>query len=201
MTWRSSMIGTILLVLSVVTACAQTALPDDIEIERPEKPQRLVNFGGLNLLTNKSLSFDEDLKGHVVVIDVWATWCIPCVKEIPELVKFQEKHKEDKFTYLGISVDDPGDEKDVIKFAKNAKVNYPIMMMTRYLFDDLGKAMERRMTGIPTKIVIGRGKVAFFIVGPPSLNEKIHETYQAELEKLIAVPVPKDAAAKTNKPS
>src|SRR6185369_2903876 len=66
------------------------------------------------------------LKGKVVIVNFWATWCPPCRAEIPDLIKLQDKYK-DKLVVLGISEDEiPADE--VKAFVVAQKMNYPVVM-------------------------------------------------------------------------
>ncbi len=69
----------------------------------------------------------SDFKGKVVVLDFWATWCPPCVKEIPHFIELYEQYKDRGFAMVGISVDLEGIS--VVKlFARKYRVNYPILM-------------------------------------------------------------------------
>jgi len=56
-------------------------------------------------ISGKPLSLN-DIKGKVVIVDFWATWCGPCVMSIPELVDLQDKYKAKGLVVIGISVDD-----------------------------------------------------------------------------------------------
>ena len=49
----------------------------------------------------------ENEKGHVVVLNLWATWCAPCLVEIPDLLRLEEKMSSDNVKLMGISVDEP----------------------------------------------------------------------------------------------
>ena len=70
----------------------------------------------------------RDLKGKVIIIDCWATWCKPCQKGIPELVKIREKYR-DRLVLFGVSYDETLES--VQEYLKNNKVgqlmNYPII--------------------------------------------------------------------------
>src|SRR5215212_8265895 len=68
------------------------------------------------------------LRGKVVIVNFWATWCGPCRAEIPDLVALQEKYK-DTLQVIGISEDEAPVEV-VKRFAADHKVNYPVVMMT-----------------------------------------------------------------------
>jgi thiol-disulfide isomerase/thioredoxin len=89
------------------------------------------------------------LRGKVVIVNFWATWCGPCRAEIPDLVTLQEKYK-DTLQVIGISEDEAGVEV-VRRFAAEHKINYPVVMTT--------PEIEKRYPGIsalPTSFIIDR---------------------------------------------
>jgi thiol-disulfide isomerase/thioredoxin len=90
-----------------------------------------------------------DLRGKVVLVNFWATWCPPCRAEIPDLIKLQEKYR-DKLVVLGISEDEvPADE--VKAFVVAQKMNYPVVMTSPAL-----AKIFRGVSALPTTFVIGR---------------------------------------------
>jgi thiol-disulfide isomerase/thioredoxin len=113
-----------------------------------------------------------DLRGKVVLVNFWATWCPPCRAEIPDLIKLQEKYR-DKLIVIGVSEDEiPPDE--VKAFVADQKMNYPVAMTT----PALGKVF-RGVSALPTTFVIDReGKLAQRHVG--MLNAQ-----QTELEAQV----------------
>ena len=65
-------------------------------------------------------------RGHIVVLNFWATWCGPCRTEVPYLVKIADEFKKRGVNVVGVSLDEPGSE-TVKKFAAEYKINYPIL--------------------------------------------------------------------------
>ena len=89
------------------------------------------------------------LRGKVVIVNFWATWCGPCRAEIPDLVALQSKYK-DTLQVIGISEDEAGVEV-VKRFAAEHKINYPVAMVT--------PEIEKMFPGIgalPTSFIIDR---------------------------------------------
>ena len=88
----------------------------------------------------------SDYRGKVVVLDFWATWCPPCRKGIPDFVEMQKNYGEDNFVVLGINMDQ-GKQSEVIplvsEFAKNYKINYPVLLFNQeVIYDKEGKVRQ-----------------------------------------------------------
>jgi cytochrome c-type biogenesis protein len=108
------------------------------------------------------------LKGKVVLVNFWGTWCAPCREEIPMLIGMQQKYGGKGFTLLGVATND--ELKDVIPFVHNTQfgvggqqmtMNYPIVMGTDEIATDFGG-----LIGMPTTILITRdGKIAKKYIG------------------------------------
>jgi thiol-disulfide isomerase/thioredoxin len=111
----------------------------------------------------------SSLKGKVVVVNFWATWCDPCREEIPWLIEFQQKYADKGFTLLGVAMDEEG--KPVVQpfvqttpFNVNGHpttMNYPIVLGN----DDIASKFGG-LLGLPTSIVVSRdGKIEKRYIG------------------------------------
>jgi peroxiredoxin/Tfp pilus assembly protein PilF len=101
----------------------------------------------------------SDLKGKVVLVNFWATWCGPCVGEMPLFVRIYEKYKDRGFELLAISSDDSADRDQVARFAKEHRLNFPV------LYDD--KVAELYdVDGFPRNVFIDRqGNIRYLQTG------------------------------------
>ncbi len=96
----------------------QTAPPDTLVGEKmPEFS--LEQLGSEQRLTS------ADLEGKAVVVNFWASWCVPCVKEAPDLQEAYAKYSDQDVVVLGVNVQDS--EKDALAFADKFDVTYPIV--------------------------------------------------------------------------
>jgi len=97
----------------------------------------------------------DQLRGKVVVIDFWATWCPPCRKSIPELVRLQKKYSDQGLAVLGFSLDDPRrtSDKDLMAFKDKYNINYKILRGdSRIVHDYFGN----ETVALPTLFIISR---------------------------------------------
>lgn len=100
-------------------------------------------------------------RGKYVIVNYWATWCVPCIKEMPDISRFVSAHK-DKVAAIGLAYEDT-DKADIVAFLAKHPVSYPIAQVT--LDKPVPDFDEPR--GLPTTWLIGPdGKVAKRFVGP-----------------------------------
>lgn len=70
----------------------------------------------------------SDLRGKIVMIDFWATWCAPCIQSVPTLVRLYEKYGKQGFEVLYVSGDSETEKYKVAPFAKAKNINFPVML-------------------------------------------------------------------------
>lgn len=77
------------------------------------------------MMNGKQVKFPQDYKGKIVLLDFWATWCGPCMSEVPGLVKTYNEYHPKGFEVLGISLDQPNSANKVISVTKQEGMTWP----------------------------------------------------------------------------
>jgi len=101
--------------------------------------------------TNGQVYTAKDLAGKVVVVNFWATWCKPCLKEIPDLSRVYEKYKGQGVIILGVLTDNP-DSNQLLNFQSDHEMTYPVVrsnsdIMVSFMYPE----------SLPTTFVYDRG--------------------------------------------
>ncbi|HKR13870.1 MAG TPA: TlpA disulfide reductase family protein [Pyrinomonadaceae bacterium] len=112
-------------------------------------------------------------KGRIVILNFWATYCIPCRTEMPDLAAIQNEFGPFGVQVIGVNTDDEDDRKKVLQFVKETKINFPVWV---------GGSIEQMMRfglggALPGTVVIGQdGRIAKIISGvvdPVALKKDI----------------------------
>jgi peroxiredoxin len=98
----------------------------------------------------------EDLKGQVVMINFWATWCVPCRQEMPHLEALHQRYNSLGFTLLGVNVED--NPEGAAKFLKDTPVSFPILYDPK---NGVSKLYD--VVAMPTTVLVGRDGTMRFI--------------------------------------
>ena len=143
---------------------------------RLKKGAKPLPFSGTDL-SGKPVTLAQ-YKGKVVLIDFWATWCRPCVAELPNVVAAYNKYKNKGFDIIGVSLDRAGDRQKLVAFAKSHAMPW------RQIYDgkhwQSAQAKRYGVQAIPFTLLIGRdGKIA--AVG--ARGEELEPTIKAALAK------------------
>ena len=124
-------------------------------IGKPAQPFSMYDLEG-------KLRTISEWQGKVVLLNFWATWCPPCLKEIPDFIDLQNKYKNADFQIVGIAIDEI---EDIKTFNKEMKMNYPILpSQTEAL--ELAQRYGNSYGALPYSVFINRkGEVTHTFMG------------------------------------
>jgi len=112
----------------------------------------------LQSLEDRELTLTS-LKGKVVILDFWATWCAPCREAIPHLIQLHKDYQDKGLAVIGMNVD-KGEGEKVRRFVQSVEIPYPILFASEEVARSYG------VTALPTTVLIDReGKIREKIVG------------------------------------
>ncbi len=135
--------------LSIFLAgCSENSGPatdDDAAVQEELKPAPEFDLEKLDGTIMKS----ADLKGKVIVVDFWATWCAPCLSEIPNYNALQEKFGDD-VVFLGVTLES-GSKESVISEVKELNIKYPLVMGNDEMVQGFGGVIGYPTTFMVTK--------------------------------------------------
>ena len=127
----------------------------------------------------------SESKGHVVWVNVWATWCQPCVEEFPILLDLQKKHQEKGLKLILLSADSSSNRKETIGFLKKQGVVFPTYIKSgsdQEFIDGLSKKWQG---SLPANFLFGRnGELIDFWEGEISRKE-IETRVEKSLSKTV----------------
>ncbi len=108
-----------------------------------------------------------ELRGEVVLLNIWATWCKPCRQEMPALDTLFQRHRADGLRVVGVSIDSPGERDRVAEYAKDLGATYT-------LWHDPDNVVSTTFLaiGVPASYLIGRdGTLLWRHVGPVTADD------------------------------
>lgn len=181
-------IFTILITLFITTGCSQkdsgeekaqltqasTIVNKMVGKKVSPRPDDAILAPNFELLTVNGEQFNlSDLRGKVVLLNFWGTWCAPCRKEIPDFNKLYSKHRDKGLEIVGITLSS-GTPKDIKDFMQEWKMEYTVLTEikgneTAEVTNLYGKALGQPISGIPTTLIIDRdGYIVKAYIGPRS---------------------------------
>ena len=109
-----------------------------------------------------------DWRGDIVVVNFWATWCPPCLREIPDFVEVFEEHRAQGVRFVGLSIDTP---ENVAAFAEKMGVTYPLLIGDADTLQ-LAAALGNPAQGLPFTVILDRrGLIRHVTLGTMSKSD------------------------------
>ena len=137
---------------------------------KPLPPMKLQDLDG------KAISADQ-FKGNIVVLDFWATWCLPCIAEIPSLNRLQEKYASKGVKVVGVALAS-GEADEVKPFVGKNKMKYTVLM------GDDDQVYDMNVVAFPTTYLVTRDMKVFrkYLGAGPRKSAEL----EADIQKLLS---------------
>ncbi|MBV6425279.1 MAG: Thiol-disulfide oxidoreductase ResA [Steroidobacteraceae bacterium] len=121
-------------------------------------------------------------RGKVVVLNLWASWCVPCLREIPDLVRIEKELAPRGVVLVGVSMDEPGDAARVAAFRAQHFPQFRTWLRAESELDAIASVVDPAWNEVlPTTYVLGRdGKVARRVQGA-----KTHDEFVSLIESAL----------------
>jgi cytochrome c biogenesis protein CcmG, thiol:disulfide interchange protein DsbE len=145
---------------------------------RVEVGARAPDFKALDLATGDSVSFRERYKGQVTMVNIWATWCIPCRVEMPAMQAVYDSLRGRGFRIAAVSIDE-GDATEVRNFAAELGLTFDI------LHDPSGRIQRTyQTTGVPESFLLDHeGVIVKRVIGAHDWSSPVNRQL---VERLLA---------------
>lgn len=184
------LIGLAALSIFVVGACAKKPEPDpatagDSTAGAIESSEWQATLEPVSFET-----WEEELdllKGDIVVVDMWATWCLPCIERFPHMIELAQKYADRDVEFVSLCLDDPDDDDAIAlaqKFLTEQGARFPNFLMDEVVtqaFDKLD------LLGIPAVFIYGRdGALRHRLTGDDPNNQFTDADVDEAIEELLA---------------
>jgi thiol-disulfide isomerase/thioredoxin len=158
------------LALAALVACDEIGAPAG-EVGGPAPDYGAMTLAGDSVRLS-------DLAGSVVLLNVWATWCPPCIEEMPDLQEIYQRNAHRGLEVVGVSIDGRGETENVRRFANDLNVTFTIWHDPD---DAVGSRFRTR--GVPTSVLIDReGTVVWRHMGPITADDPgLHSALESAL--------------------
>lgn len=152
---KTTSLAALAVIFMLLTACVAGSFTEEVETATPKPPIDLT----LKDLAGKTVHLRE-LRGEVLLINYWASWCSPCRDEMPILEAFYQSHQAEGFTLLSINVSESAE--DAAEYIKANGFSFPVWS------DPTGNTMiELGINGLPASILLDReGRILRVWFGP-----------------------------------
>jgi thiol-disulfide isomerase/thioredoxin len=156
----------LLVVIFFTAGCSERKEQTEIQQEEQEYNVSTIDEKGLTELINNRM-------GKALFINVWATWCAPCVEEFPDLVQIADHYKESDVEIVSLNVDMSSQvNSHVIPFLKSFNANFPVYNVREKSAENVINVLSQKWNGaIPATFIYDKtGKQQIFILGSENFS-------------------------------
>ena len=132
-------------------------------------------------MDGKAVNFPADYKGKLVLLDFWATWCPPCMAELPGLVSAHQQFKPKGFEILGVSLDQPNAANQIKQVAQQHQMTWPHVYDGKFWKADVAQAYG--INSIPAAFLVDGDTGEIVATGGSLRGGNLAQTLQAALDK------------------
>lgn len=150
------------------------------DVERVEVGTRAPDFRAIDLASGDSVSLRERYRGAVTLVNVWATWCVPCRVEMPAMEKLYQALAPEGFRIAAVSIDE-GSPEDVQAFTRELGLSFDILQ-------DRSTRVQQiyQTTGVPESFLLNRdGIIVKRVIGAHDWSSAVNRTL---IERLLDEP-------------
>jgi thiol-disulfide isomerase/thioredoxin len=147
------------------------------EVEGATPGNRAPRYAAVSLASGDSVTLPEAYEGHVTLVNIWATWCLPCREEMPSMQELYASYKDRGFRIAAVSIDD-GDPELVRRFVREFGLTFDIL-------HDRSTAIQQsyQTTGVPESFLLdGEGTIVKRVIGAVDWNSAEN---RALIERLL----------------
>jgi peroxiredoxin len=167
-------VGVVVAALAVGAAALARFGP---EVDRVEVGARAPDFRAIDLATGDSVAFRQRYRGAVTLVNIWATWCLPCRVEMPAMERVYNELAPRGFKIAAVSIDE-GSPDDVRAFGQDLNLSFDLLQ-------DRSTAVQQifQTTGVPESFLINKdGIIVKRIIGAHDWNSAVN---RALVERLL----------------
>jgi cytochrome c biogenesis protein CcmG, thiol:disulfide interchange protein DsbE len=147
------------------------------EVEGATPGNRAPAYAAVDLATGDSVTVPAGYEGHVTLVNIWATWCLPCREEMPSMQELYAEYKDDGFRIAAVSIDD-GDPAVVNRFVQEYGLTFDILHDRRTAIQQ-----SYQTTGVPESFLLDReGTIVKRVIGAVDWNSPEN---RALIERLL----------------
>ena len=187
---QRALVGTMALLVSIALGCTGEPPLDQISAEESSPGTSVSPEWQATLLPVSFEAWEQELRsmeGQVVVVDMWATWCLPCIERFPHMVELANQYAERGVRFVSLCLDDRDDE-DAIELAQRflteQRAEFPNFLMDEVVtraFDKLD------LLGIPAVFIYGpEGSLLHRLTGDDPNHQFTDADVEIAIEELLA---------------